>query len=394
MRPDSLRALPPARRALLVGIAGFVVLGLTDGALGTVWPDLRDDFGRSDGHFGQLFVCLAGGYLIASAASGHLSDRWGMAVVIRTGSGCAALALATIGLGLGWGSTLAGFAMLGLANGLLDSTINAWVAVARGTRAMGLLHGFYGVGAAAGPLVATVFVVSGGRWQVPFWIFAAAQAAVLVSVPWARAGFDEEPVSPDVVAAQADVASGRPALLPLVLGWFFLYVGVEVAVGQWSFTLLTEARGSSDVVAGVLAASYWGGLTVGRFALAAVGHRRTPEAMMSGATILAIVAVAVFAVDPFGLGGLALPVLGFAFSVMFPAMVNRTPVYLGAERAPKVVGYQLATSSAGAIVVPSLVGVLADRSDTEVLGPVSVATVVAMALTWLAVRAAAPTRAS
>ena len=111
----------PASRALILGIAAFVVLGMTDGAIGTVWPDLRDEFGQTDGSFGQVFVCLAGGYMVASLLSGHLSDRFGMAAVIRVGSAGAMVALMLIGTGWTWPTTLAGFALLGLGNGLLDA---------------------------------------------------------------------------------------------------------------------------------------------------------------------------------------------------------------------------------------------------------------------------------
>ena len=384
----------PATHALTLGIAAFVVLGMTDGAIGTVWPDLRDEFDQSDGSFGQIFACLAGGYLVASLGSGHLSDRFGMAAVIRIGSTGAVVALVLVGAGWTWPTTLAGFAALGLGNGLLDATVNAWVAVKQGTRAMGLLHGFYGIGAVAGPLVATVFVAGGERWQVPFWIFAGLQIAVLCFLPLARSGFDDLPVAADVEAAQAHVGTGSDRLLVMVLAWFFFYVGVEVAVGQWSFTLLTEQRGVGQVAAGFLVASYWGGLTVGRFLLAATGGRWAAEAMMTQATALAVVSAVVFALDPLGWGAIALPVLGFAFSVMFPAIVNRTPVYLGAERAARVVGYQFAASSAGAIVVPSLIGFLIDRTDAEALAWVSLGVVGAMAAMWALVRAGAPTAAA
>ena len=380
----------PASRALILGIAAFVVLGMTDGAIGTVWPDLRDEFGQTDGSFGQVFVCLAGGYMVASLLSGHLSDRFGMAAVIRVGSAGAMVALMLIGAGWTWPTTLAGFALLGLGNGLLDATINAWVAVKQGARAMGLLHGFYGVGAVAGPLVATAFVAGGDRWQVPFWIFAGLQIAVLVALPLARSGFDDLPVAADVEAAQEHVGTGSARLLPRVLAWFFFYVGVEVAVGQWSFTLLTEQRDVGEVAAGFLVASYWGGLTAGRFLLAAVGDRWAPEVMMTQASALAVVGAVVFAVDPLGWGAASLPVLGFAFSVMFPAVVNRTPVYLGAERAARIVGYQFAASSAGAIVVPSLIGFLIDGTSAEALAWVSLGVVLAMASMWGLVRAGAP----
>ena len=382
------RVSPPPQRAMLVGLVAFVVLGLTDGALGTIWPDLRDEFGRRDGHFGQVFACLAGGYLVASTASGHLSERFGMTAVFRGGSSLAAIAFVIIGVGASWGTTLVGFALLGLGNGTLDSAVNAWVAVKRGQRAMGLLHGF---GASAGPLVAAVFVAGGDAWQVPFWIFAAAQAGVVVASPLAREGFDDMPDAPDVEATRGRAIEAPSYLLALVLGWFFFYVGVEVSVGQWSFTLLSEARGVDEVVASAFVASYWGGLTVGRFLLAFAGDRVAPEVIMSRASSLAVVAAVVFAADPAGLGGLALPVLGFAFSVMFPAVVNRTPIYLGADRAARIVGYQLATSSAGAIIVPAVIGVLADRTSQEALGWVSLLGVVLMTGMWAAVRANAPT---
>ena len=106
----------PPQRAILIGLGAFVLLGLTDGAIGTVWPDLRDDFGRTDGSCGQVFACLAGGYLIASVASGHLSERFGMTAVFRMGSTLAALAFGIIGLGSSWATTLVGFALLGLGN--------------------------------------------------------------------------------------------------------------------------------------------------------------------------------------------------------------------------------------------------------------------------------------
>lgn len=384
------RRFRPGTWAFGISLVGFVVLGLTDGAIGTVWPDLRDDFGRSDGSFGQVFACLAGGYLVASIASGHVSDRFGTAAGFRAGSAVAATALAIIALGSNWPSTLLGFALLGLGNGLLDSIINAWVAIKRGQRAMGLLHGFYGVGASAGPLVATVFVAGGDRWQVPFWIFAAIQVGVLLASPLARGGLDDLPVTPEVEAAQEHVQTGSRWLLPMVLMWFFLYVGVEVSVGQWSFTLLSEHRAVDEVAAGFLVASYWGGLTAGRFLLAFVGDRMAPELVMSRASAVSIVALAVFAIDPGGLGAVGLPLSGFAFSVMFPAVVNRTPMYLGADRAARIVGYQLAASSAGAIVIPALIGVLSERTSPEALGWVGLLVVIAMTTMWAAVRAGAP----
>ena len=273
----------PPQRAILIGLGAFVLLGLTDGAIGTVWPDLRDDFGRTDGSFGQVFACLAGGYLIASVASGHLSERFGMTTVFRMGSTLAALAFGIIGLGSSWATTLVGFALLGLGNGTLDSAVNAWIAVKRRATSDGpaprLLRG-----RCIGRSTRRCRIRR--RWRpvgVPFWIFAVLQAGIVVASPLAREGFDDTPDAP----TSRQPAAGRwrrRHTCSLVLGWFFLYVGVEVSAGQWSFTLLSEARGTDEVLASVFVASYWGGLTVGRFLLAFGGDRVAPEVIMSRAS--------------------------------------------------------------------------------------------------------------
>ena len=46
---------------------------------------------------------------------------------------------------------------------------------------------------------------------------------------------------------------------------FFLYTGAEVSLGAWAYTLLTEARGVPQNIAGVVAGSYWASFTIGRF---------------------------------------------------------------------------------------------------------------------------------
>ena len=382
-------------RAATLALVAFVVLGATDGALGPLWPSMRDDFSRSDGHFGQIFAGLAGGYMVASALSGHLTDRFGATAVIRTGGVLAAGALWWIGTGSSWVGMLFGFLILGLGNGLLDASINAWVAVSRGSRAMGLIHGFYGLGAAVGPIFAVAFVANGDRWGVPFVVLGCIQVVVVLATLTTPRGFDL-PIGDDDEATATGATDPADAgrLLALLLFWFFLYVGVEVGAGQWSFTMLTESRGMSETTGGWFVAIYWGGLTVGRFAMAWLGDRITPEALMTQASALAVLGAVVLAVDPGGAGGFALPVLGLAFSVMFPVVVNRTPVYLGTRNAARFVGYQFAAASLGAIIVPALIGVLADQTSAEALGPVAVGTCAAMAATWATVRALVSRRAS
>jgi len=375
----------PVGAALVATLAAFVVLGLPEGILGTAWPSIRGEFGRANSGLAALLAGFTVGYTLASAASGHLTERLGTSRVIRL-----ALIDSTVGVlailaapGFTW--MVAAYVVLGAGNGTVDSVGNAWTALARGPRAMGLVHAAFGLGATVGPLLSAGMISAGASWRWPFVVLVAGQLVALGLVVRSRQGFDLAPRHQPVSAGQAETPEPPRRLLPLMLVWFAMYVGVEVAIGQWTFTLLTEERGVSNTTAGVLVAAYWGGLTLGRLGLGVVGHLLQAERLMTAATMLAIVAVGLLWFDPGGAGAAALPLIGLAFAPMFPVMVNRTPVYLGPDRSNRAVGYQLASSSLGFVTTPLLIGLLADRHGVGVAPPVSFAAMILLAAVWAGV---------
>ena len=95
-------------------------------------------------------------------------------------------------------------------------------------------------------------------------------------------------------------------LLGLLIVWFSIYVGIEVTVGQWSFTLLTESRDYSNVKAGCVGCTgFWCGLTLGRFLLAGFGDRVSPERVLAATiSIYRYLGVSFFWVDIAGTGAL------------------------------------------------------------------------------------------
>jgi len=378
-----------AGAALLAVLAAFVVLGLPEGILGTAWPDIRTEFGRANSGLAILLGGFTVGYTISSAASGHVTDRLGTSHVLRVAIAASATGVVALVAAPGFPWMVAAYAVLGLGNGTIDSVANAWTALARGPRAMGLLHAAFGVGATIGPLLSAGLISAGASWRWPFGVLLAGQGLALALI-WANRGsFDHTPRHPDVEARGALAIQPSRWMLPLMLLWFGTYVGVEVAVGQWSFTLLTEKRGLSHGVAGALVSAYWGGLTVGRLGLGALGHKLQPDRLMTGATMLGIVSIGVLWIDPAGLGAASLPLTGLAFAPMFPVMVNRTPVLLGPDRSNRAVGYQLAASSLGFVTTPLLIGVLSDHHGIGVAPPVAFVAVVVLAGVWAAVASTA-----
>jgi len=377
------RLAAPTLFALVLAV--YAMLGLADGATGTAWPSIRDAFNRTDSSFGLIFVALSGGYMVAGIASGHIADRIGTVSTIIVG-----VLVSTVGLGLlavsaTWWMVLAGFAGLGLGNGLGDASGNTWVALNFGPRHMGMLHAAYGVGASIGPVMMSVFIIVFDWWRGSFAIIGVIQLIVVVLLFRKRSYTTRHSAAAENEFLASRVAAPRRVTIELV-AWFALYVGAEVSAGQWAFTLLSEGRGYDHGLATALAAGYWIGMTAGRFGMAAFGNRIDPERLLWEVSLIAVVASALLWADPFEVGGFAIPVIGLAFSVMFPLAVGRTPHYLGSERTSRVIGYQFAGSSIGAITLPALIGVLADTHGVGVAPPVILATVVAMTVLWGVIR--------
>jgi fucose permease len=352
-------------RALLVALAAFVMLGLIDGALGVAWPTMRTVFDRDLSELGLLLAAGSTGYLTASLAYGWLHRRAGTGLLLGVGTVLLLVGVTGIALAPAWAALPVSAVVLGIGGGLVDTGMNAHAALAFDVGSINLLHACYGIGATLGPVVITVSLVSTNTWRAGYLFMAAIQAIAAMAV-WRRrhqwAGAE-----PDLTGSD-DAGGDRMALIFHLL-LFFLYTGVEVGVGQWAFTLLSEGRGIGTAAAGVWVAVYWGGLTVGRLLFGVAGGRVAPTSALHGSVAVALVGLGILWLDPWGLGVLGLPVAGLGLAAVFPMLVTLTPARIGLTRSTRSMGYQLAAANLGAAVLPWTLGLVAQARGLEALGP-------------------------
>jgi fucose permease len=169
----------------------------------------------------------------------------------------------------------------------------------------------------------------------------------------------------------ADTAEGRDAtvLVAALLAVFFFYVAAEASVGAWTFSLLTESRGVADTVGRVFVSMFWAGLTLGRFGLGWLGHHVPLRSLLRWSVAGAGVGVGVLWIDPFpGADLIALPLIGVAMAGVFPALVLLTPGWLGSGRTARIVGYQLAASSLGAVTAAAFTRELVGARGEAAIG--------------------------
>jgi fucose permease len=162
---------------------------------------------------------------------------------------------------------------------------------------------------------------------------------------------------------------------------FFVYTGLEIALSQWAFTVLTESRGIRAAAAGVAVGAYWGSIGAGRVVFGVMANRVGIDRLLRYCLLAAAGGVALFAAQlsiEATFAGLVLAGVGLA--PVFPCLMTRTPQRLGAALSTHAIGFQVGAAMIGAAAVPAALGLLAGFSGLET---VPIAATALAGILWL-----------
>jgi fucose permease len=400
------RRFGPGLGLLVLVFVGFISLGLPDGLLGVAWPSVRHDFDLSLDALGALLIAAMVGYTLASLSSGWVVERIGVGRLLALSYLLTACGLFGYALAPAWIVMVGLGVVAGLGAGAIDAGLNAYVALQHSPRLLSWLHAFFGVGAASGPAIMLVVLGAGQSWRLGYAVVAAGQLALalcflLTLRRWPASSAPERPAqrSLDVPRPPAKHLA-RPAstktpmrLVVLCVLLFFVYTGLETAVGGWAYTLFVEGRGVAPQTAGLWISAYWGSLAAGRVLAGIVANRLSTTTLVRiGAAGMLVGAVLIW-LDLGELSNLAGVVLmGLSAAPIFPALIAATPERVGRERAPRVIGFEVGAANLGIGGVPALAGVLAARLGLEVIPQMVVlGTVGMLVLHEAVVRSSRPT---
>lgn len=360
---------------LMVGIAyaGFIALGIPGTLLNIAWsPYMRETFGLPLDSLGLLLIASTAGYFFASFGSGRIINRLGVGALLLASSLLGVVGLLGYALSPSWVGLIVFALVSGSAGGLMDAGMNIYFAATYGPRLMNWLHACFGVGATIGPLLMTTIIQSGQSWRWGYALAAAIYGALAITFALTRGRWRTVEM-PTGVKSQAPVRARSVLLLPAVwlgVAVFFAYGGLEVAAGQWSSTLFTQARQVPAGIAERWVSLYWGSFTIGRFLYGAIANRIQVVTVVRLCMLGALVGTAIIWWNPTNeIGFLGLALVGFAQAPVFPLLVTNTQERLGPRLAPHAIGFQIAAASLGIALVPALAGVLAQNVGVETIAP-------------------------
>jgi fucose permease len=368
---------PPARdvrsRHLLLFIAylGFITLGLPDTLIGVAWPSVRDSFHLQQSAAAFIFFGSGFSYFLSSFFTGRLL-KFGIGVLLAASSALVAFSGFGYALAPLWPLFAACSLLHGLGSGAIDASLNHYVAHHLSVRHMNWLHACYAVGATLGPLIMTGIIAANGSWRAGYLTVAVILFSLALLFLITRRRWDEPARS--ITGSDAPVASARmvetlrhPVVLLQVL-FFFIYTGLEVTVGQWSFTLLTESRGVPRETAGVWVTIYWASIAIGRVLFGFIVDRVGINRLLRLSTLASLLGTVTLALNPPGLvAAIPLALTGLGLAAIYPCMMTKTPERLGKPFAAHAIGFQVSAAMLGAAALPSLSGFLAQYFGVAII---------------------------
>ncbi len=337
----------------------FIALGILTASVGPMLPDLSANTTSPLEAVGSIFTAIFLGAFLMQIASGTLTDRIGPRPVLIVGM----LLMSAGMLGVTFSRSLPvmlAFGLLGgLGHGAVDISVNilsARVFNDRSVAAVNLVNFFFGVGAVAGPAMASYTIA---QWQTAIPVIWIGVGFVLVLVPFI-ALFLLSPQEKPIATIQA---SGTPFFLsPLLLMAgliLFLYVGAESSLGGWTATYMMKTTTISADRAALVVSGFWMALTLGRLVGSFLGTRWAPLQLLATCLFGAAGGGILLAVST----GVMLPtiaavlIIGFFFGPIFPTTFTIS-ASLFSQASGKAAGLIVALASLGGMALPPIQGVV------------------------------------
>jgi fucose permease len=358
----------PGLLTILIAYSAFVTLGLIDGILGVAWPSMRATFDLPLDALGVLLLAGTVGHIIASFNNGRFLQITGVAVLLVLSLALRGGAILTQALAPAWLLIVGAGFFSGLGAGMLDSGMNTFAAARFRPRLLNWLHASFALGASMGSLLMTFLLDIEQTWRVGFGLLGGIYLLLAVVFAFTRDRWtlphqDETADAP----AQSNIRSRDTFKLPIV--WisiltFALYTGLEIGLGQWSYTVAIESRAIPEDTAGLWTTLYWGSLLAGRVILGFI--ETNTEHLIRYALLLVVAGGLLFALNlsPL-LSVIGLMMSGFGLAPVFPALIALTPFRIGSAHASNAIGFQVGAAGVGGAVLPGLAGVLGDAYGLE-----------------------------
>jgi fucose permease len=351
---------------LLPVLFGFFIMGFCD-VVGIASNNVRKDFDLSDTLANFLPFMLFIWFFIFSVPTGMLMNKIGRKKTVQISNVLTIVALLIPVINYSYYSCLITFALLGIANTILQVSLNPLlsnvVKPEQLTSALTTGQFIKAISSFSGPFIASFAVVHFGNWQTIFPIFA---GITLVSFLWLQLTPIKEVEEKSQASSFKEVVGllSDKTILYLFLGILFI-VGLDVGINTATPRILMERCGISAEKANYGVSIYFACRTAGAFIGAFILSKFSSFGFFKISMIIAVAALTLLLFVPEKILILILiGIIGFAcaniFSIIFSIALQRMP-----QKGNEISGLMI-TGVAGGALIPIIMGVSTDFVGSQI----------------------------
>jgi fucose permease len=377
------------RLPVVLSYVAFVFIGVAAGVGGVLLPAQIDDYGVSKSVMGITFFAFSAGFMLAGSTAGPLVHRLGIRLALVVGGGTFVAGALVMGIRPSFLVLLLAQVAAGYGTGMMETLLNLYLTtLPNAATLISRLHGFFGVGALIGPVLAA-WMLRSVTWPVVWLLLAAICLALSVGFlalyPRGDAAAEDEPHPRGLLGT----ALRTPAVL-LASVFLAVYVGLELGVGNWGYTYMVDVHNAADLGAGYTISGYWLGLTLGRFVINPLAARlgrsiaESTFACLIGVTIMSAL-IWVSPTEPVAAIGFVL--LGFFLGPLFPTAIAVVPDVVEPRLVATAIGILNGVSLVGGAALPWAAGTIAQGVGLWTLMPYALALAVVQLAIWWALAA-------
>lgn len=369
------------KKQFLCSYGVFIMNGMLALSIGSLLPFIRDERGLDYAFSGMIVSLHSVGNLLASFVAGMLPIAIGkkksilffnafftfsyLLIIMGGNRWFLALAFFLTGLARGATSNFCNSAVNGLAPG------SAWL--------LNGLHAMFAIGAFLFPIILTFLTNA----DASNWIYAAYFMLAMGILSWML--YLIHPVEQDKVEKKQSTKSGwgffKEPLFYICTLTLFFYLCAEQGVIGWMITYFKDTKLLPESLSQITASVLWVMILAGRLLTAWLSTHYKKENLL---VVMGVGLVAFFVLLLFGRTTplIIFGIMGFGFSMagIYPTTVSITGKII--EKYPMAWSYILTFASCGSILMPTIIGSIAEKAGIY-YGMSSIVAVVAIDLLFI-----------
>lgn len=367
-------------RLLFTIYFAFLTNGMMSTMLGTFLPHMQQDYNLSYVLSGSVLSAHQIGNLCAVFIAGFLPfliGRKKSVLILLSGIVVGMLAMTLTGSPI---PLLAAFAATGIGRGMSSNISNVVVSEIcenKGT-ALNLLHALFAIGALLAPFTVIGFAGTSAGWRAAAWTVAVMEGIALLLIATSSLSSKPSPRKAD---------GGDRAFLTAPSYWLntaimFFYLCSEASIVGWLVTYFKDSGLMGDRLAQASSSILWIMVLAGRLVCAAVSARGINRQALLVVMALGKAFFFVLMITSHSMGPILISVMGVGFCMagIYPTTLSTMEPRFSASTV--ATGTCIGVATLGAVVMPSIVGWVAQRSGiTGGISMISVALVVLVTLT-------------